>query len=382
METMQSWFGLKNGHKDFSIETDADAALFFARHELNDKLQGMLRRAFRAGNPPKMVLYGDWGVGKTHTMRHMEYVIEHTEDFQAVVVFVELPDITSRSTFQVAHSALLDAVGLERAKQWVLQFQTRHPTNARDLIREFTQSGDIAIAFANMLAFGEGARIAWDWLRGLPLTAADARLAGLPPSLSQSNHFVRVLQMFGRLSQEVESKLLVFMLDEVTKLANVTNQDALNHWLNAFKLLADQQTKEVGFIVSGSWIDPDDMALPLQDQQVVTRFGEPNYIRLQNLDEPDTNVFIRALLSEWIDPDKRQKLLDQFAKEADREAISAETFPFSEPALDIVVRYACRRGGYTTPRDIQVTLDDLLNRAIDDGRHVVGSTYMTQLVGA
>ena len=72
--------------------------------------------------------------------------------------------------------------------------------------------------------------------------------------------------MFGRLALEVEEKVLVFMLDEAAKLDFVSNPDAVNHWLNAFKLLADQQTKEVGFIVSGSWTDMSDMALPLQDQ--------------------------------------------------------------------------------------------------------------------
>src|SRR3954469_7347189 len=116
---MQEWFGLKEGHRDFTIETDTDARLFFARHELDEQLQAILRRSFRTGSPPKMVLYGDWGVGKTHTMRHLEHVIETSEDFPAIVVFVELPDITSKSTFQVAHAALLDALGLPRAKQWV-----------------------------------------------------------------------------------------------------------------------------------------------------------------------------------------------------------------------------------------------------------------------
>ena len=382
METMQSWFGLKEGHNDFSIETETDAALFFARHELDEQLNAILRRSFRTGNPPKMVLYGDWGVGKTHTMRHMQYVIEHNDDFQATVIFVELPDITSRSTFQVAHSALLDAIGFDRAKQWVLQYQTRHPNDAYDRIKDFTQSGDVATAFANMLAFGEGSRIAWDWLRGLQLTAADARLAGLPPSLTQSNHFVRVLQILGRFSQEVDGKLIVFMLDEATKLGSVTVQDAVNHWLNSFKLLADQQTKEVGFIVSGSWIDPEDMALPLQDQQVITRFGEPNYILLHRLDEHDTAIFLRALLAEWINPDSREQLLTTFGKEAEGEAVEADTFPFTGLGLDIAVKYTCRQGGFTTPRDIQVTLDDLLNRAIDDERHVLASSYISQLVGA
>jgi hypothetical protein len=378
--TMQEWFGLKENHRDFTIETDTDARLFFARAELDKQLQSILRRSFRTSTPPKMVLYGYWGVGKTHTMRHLEYVIEANDNFPAIVVFVELPDVTTKSTFQVAHAALLDALGLSRAKQWVLQYHTRHPADAQDLIRDFTQSGDISSAFEHLLGTGEGSRIAWDWLRGLAISAADARLTGLPPSLTQSNSFVRVLQMFGRFAREVEDKLLVFMLDEATKLAYVSNSDAVNHWLNAMKLLADKQTKELGFIVSGSWVNPDEIALPLQEDQVVSRFGEPNYISLQTLDEHDTKAFVSALLKEWVDSVARDRLIHEFTSDADQETISTASFPFTEAGLDTAVAYACRQGGYTTPRDIQVTLDDLLNHAIDDGRHIVSSVYLGSLI--
>ncbi len=382
METMQSWFGLKEGHKDFTIENDTDARLFFARNELDKQLNGILRRSFRTGNPPKLVLYGDWGIGKTHTMRHIQYVIETRDDFPARVVFVELPDITSRSTFRVAHAALLDALGLERAQGWVLQYHTKHSSDARERIQKATQSGDIAFAFASLLGFGEASRIAWDWLRGIQLSAGDARLAGLPPALDQSNQLVRVLQMFGMLCQEIEGELLVLMLDEATKLAYVSNQDSINHWLNAFKLIADPQTKEIGFIVSASWLDPDDMALPLQDPQVMTRFGESNYILLHTLDDSATTVFVTALLSEWIDPQRRAAILELHKDEADGEVVGAGTFPFTEEGLRVAVAYACRQGGYTTPRDIQKALDDLLNRAMDDEKHIASSRYVNSLVNA
>jgi hypothetical protein len=379
-ESMQEWFGLKEGHRDLKIETDTDARLFFGRHELNKQLHAILRRSFRTGSPPKMVLYGGWGVGKTHTMRHLEYVIETNDDFPAIVVFVELPDITSKSTFQVAHAAFLDALGLPRAQNWVLQFQTLHPGDAQDLIQDFTQSGDISTAFRNLLVPGEGSRIAWDWLRGLAISAGDARLVGLPPSLSQSNAFVKVLEMFGRLAKEIDQKLLVFMLDEATKLSYVSNTDAVNHWTNALKALADQQMKQVGFVVSGSWVETDEMALPLQDEQVVTRFGDPNYILLQSLDEVDTKAFIESLLGEWVDDVARERLNGEFASQADGEDVAAASFPFTERGLDTAAAYACRQGGYTTPRDIQVTLDVLLNRAIDDGRHILSSSYLTSVI--
>ncbi len=382
MDTMKSWFGLKDEHNDFAIENDLDARLFFARQELDEKLQSMLRRSFRTGNPPKLVLYGDWGVGKTHTMRHVEYVIESIDDFRAKVVFAELPDIAAKSTFQVAHAALLDALGFDIAKQWMLKFLTKHPTDLEERIQERTQSGDIAAAFACLLGRGDSSRAGWDWLRGITLSAAETRAAGLPAVMSQSNQFVRVLQMFGRLCREVEDKVLVLMLDEATKLEAVTKQDAMNHWVNAFKLIADPQTKEIGFIVSGSWLDQDEMAIPLQDQQIASRFGEANYIMLPNLGEDEAKEFINSLLSEWIDPDKRNELIQAHGAEADGEQVSAETFPFTVEGLDLTVKYTCRKGGFTLPRDIQKTLDDLLNRAIDEKRHILSSAFIGSLVNA
>src|SRR5947208_15015229 len=129
---MGEWFGLKAEHRDFMIETDVDARLFFARAELDDQLQAILRRSFRTGTPPKLVLYGDWGVGKTHTMRHLEFEIAEDEAAKAMVVFVEMPDISSKSSFQVAHSAFLDALGLKRARELVLKYQTLHSDDAQD----------------------------------------------------------------------------------------------------------------------------------------------------------------------------------------------------------------------------------------------------------
>ena len=54
------------------------------------------------------------------------------------------------------------------------------------------------------------------------------------------------------------------MLDEATKLDAVSDSDAIAHWTNAFKFLADDSTKEVGHCRLSSWIDTNDMAEPLR----------------------------------------------------------------------------------------------------------------------
>ena len=321
MESMQSWFGLKDNHRDFTIENDVDARLFFARVELNEQLMAIVRKSFRTGNPPKFILYGDWGCGKTHTMRHIQHVLETQSEFPSKVVFVELPDIEKKSTFQVALGALLDSLGIDTARNWMLQYQAKHGPDARVRIQQVTQSQDIAVAFENLLAYGNSGRLAWDWLRGVKLSSAEAASVGLPTELGQSNQMVKVLEMLGVLCQDTEpgNSVLIFMLDEVTKVEDVTDHDAINHWRNSFKLIADAQTKNIGFILSASWIDPEDFAEPLRDQQVMTRFGESHYIRLDNMDEESAKTFISALLNEWVDESARNSICNSYDSEAEGE---------------------------------------------------------------
>ncbi len=377
---MASWFGLKDGHRDFFIENDAHASLLFARAELDEQLQSILRKAFRTGNPPKFVLYGDWGVGKTHTMRHLAHVIEHTAGYDANVVFIELPDITAKSTFQVAHAALLDALGHGRVKGWMVQYQTKHQSAAHENIQRATQSEDIARAFLTLIGFGDATRICWDWLRGMQLSPADARSAGLPPALEQSGHLANVLRMLGRISLDIDGKMLVFMLDEATTLAAVTNGDAIAHWVKAFKILSDQLTKEVGLIVSGSFRDTDEMPEALSDAQIQSRFGLNHYIQLLNFGTEQAEDFTISLLDAWLDGSRKSELMAKHAAETDGEPIDSASFPFTDEALHVFIEYACRNGNVTNPRDIQKALDDKLNRAIDDSRHLLSAGYLNSLI--
>ncbi len=118
------------------------------------------------------------------------------------------------------------------------------------------------------------------------------------------------------------------------------------------------------------------------DVQVMSRFGRDNYVRLNNLSEEETREFISDLVHEWVDGAMRQNLTVQFASEADGEPVTPETFPFTEEGLTIAARYAAYRdgGGYTTPRDIQKNVDDLFNRAIDDGRRILSSGYLNSII--
>ena len=62
MESMSDWYGLKAGHRDFYIENDVHARLLFARSQLDEQLQGILRKSSVRGIRPSSccMAIGGW----------------------------------------------------------------------------------------------------------------------------------------------------------------------------------------------------------------------------------------------------------------------------------------------------------------------------------
>jgi Cdc6-like AAA superfamily ATPase len=361
-----------------NLWNDEDAELMFSRADLEPRLERIVRRAFRTQVPPKMVLWGDWGVGKTHTLRHLIWSIEANPDYNAKCVFVELPDFSKKSDFSAAHAAILDAIGLDQARDWVLRYQASKGGSAEDALHDFTTSADIASAFMTLPIRGDISRIAWDWLRGVKLAAGEARTAGLPPVLHQSQSMASAVRLLGKLSRELDDQMLIVFLDEADKLRAIEDPDAVSHWLNAMRILSDPLTKEIGLIVAASFRDRNEFPPPLTDGQVLSRIGESNYIELPTFTEDDAAEFVCALFESFIDPGKRTNLIAAHQAEADSETL--DCFPLTGLAIRRFSDFVCRHGGLTTPRDVQRVLDEFLNEAIDANRHVLSSTFIEDVI--
>lgn len=380
-ESIAEWFGLKSEHQNFFIESDANAAMLFSRSELDTTIRRLLRRSFRNRLPPKFVLWGDWGVGKTHVMKHIMYWMETQPEFSANCAFVEIPDLSAKSTFAVLHAALMDAVGMDRVKTWMFQYNAKFQTATMKNLKEVAgQSEDIARAFNTLLTFGDSARVGWDWLRATALSAVDARGVGLPPALEQSQHLVAVLRVLGVLSKEVEDKMLVLMVDEAARLEVVSKPEAIGHWMNAFRLLSDPGSRELGFVVSGSFTDFDRIVPMLNEEMVIRRFGRENYLQLSRFEASAAKEFASALLYAWIDAEKRSYISSTFVGETAGESVADTSFPFTERGLELFVEYSCRDGGVVTPAKVQQDLDNFVNRAMDDALHILSSKYVEALI--
>ena len=89
-EKLNTWWCLKEGRGDFMPDPEKDAELLFCHNNhIDDKILHSIKRSFSAGRPIKMLIYGDWGVGKTHLLHHiMWWLKENEEEFKAHPFFI------------------------------------------------------------------------------------------------------------------------------------------------------------------------------------------------------------------------------------------------------------------------------------------------------
>src|SRR5438046_2443563 len=113
--TLREWFCLRPRRDNFKPQVVRDRNLFFCHEDqLQEEILRSIEMRFAANEPVKMLIHGDWGVGKTHTAHHICWWLEtNANDYPAKTVMIEIGDITERSRFDVLVRPFLDELGLD-----------------------------------------------------------------------------------------------------------------------------------------------------------------------------------------------------------------------------------------------------------------------------
>ena len=114
MPTLNDWFCLKNGRDNFKLKVREDSNLILCHNnEIDNDIIGSIERRFAANEPIKMIIFGDWGVGKTHAANHIGWWLEqHKSEYPAKTVMIEVGDLERKSRFDALVRPFLDALGV------------------------------------------------------------------------------------------------------------------------------------------------------------------------------------------------------------------------------------------------------------------------------
>lgn len=377
---LREWFCLKNERDNFKPHNVKDCRLVLCHADLlNAEVVRSIELRFAANEPVKMLMLGDWGVGKTHAVNHICWWLKRNEtDYPARPIVIEIGDISKTSRFDALIRPFLEKLGLDAVVDLVHGYKQQRPALSQSLMLAGV-SPAVAEALGKFLLATprdtppQNVRDAFEYLKGRKLTGEAARI-GLGPQLTDSADFYSVLLALGEMHRVVHGNRIIFVADEAAKLETVDNDDATRaHWINANKLILDDNNQTFGFIytISGR---RDHLPAALYEDQLRNRLGD-NVFEIKNLTADDVGSFLRNLITEFVDQPAVERLVAEGVISA--RDYSWDSYPFTAEAYADFIDYFNRSQEDAKPRDICNKLNDVAFVAARTGKRLIDKECLT-----
>jgi len=381
LATLNEWFFMKEDRSSFLPRIPEDARLVFChQHLIQEDIVLSIQKRFATRKPIKMLIWGDWGVGKTHLTYHIRWWLDENEkDYPALPVLIEIGDITKKSRFDEIVRPFLDKLGIDFLIQLVHDYRGKQQNVALGL-REKGVASHIAEAFNKMLLSSPGqapvelVNQTFEYLKGRKIPGQAS--VGLSP-VDQSQDFIDILTSIGEMYRAVNAgKRILFIADEAAKLDAVEADEATqNHWLTANKLIFDDRNQSFGFIYTVSGKSVNNLPVAIYEDQIQNRIGQ-NVFGLQTLATSDVETYLKNLFNEFIDWDSVEKAVAEGKIPSDK--YDRNAYPFSIEAKDRFVDFFNRAQEDAKPRNISERIDDLAFLALKTNQRYIGLEFLDQ----
>ena len=360
MKTLNEWFCLKDGRDNFKLRAREDANLIFCHdQEIQGDILGSIELRFAANEPIKMLIYGDWGVGKTHTANHIRWwLTEHKDAFPAKTVMIEIGDLERKSRFDTLVRPFLDALTIEFLVELAADFQALKG-NTVQALRDAGVPEYIATTIAKFNLAIKGAtppsvvNDAFQILQGRkPGTGFAAN--GLGFQISESRELFYVLYAIGEMYRSVHKHRLLFIADEAARLDEVSNDEAtLAHWIAVNRDIFDDKNNSFGFAYTLTG-RADRLPEAIWHPQIQNRIGQ-NAFELRTLNKTDVELFLKRLTDYLVDKQKVDALVSNGI--IDKAKYDPNCYPFDSEAHSEFIDFFQRTQENAKPRDICDRLD-------------------------
>ena len=373
-------FCLKGDRKNFTINfriNHEDRAAYFGKRKINEEIIEDIRERYMMGNQPKKYLYGQYGVGKTHTLFNIKYKLEESPEAKAITdyevkcCFIDA-EFKEKTNYNYLHAQMMEALTLEKIREVIDEYLAKNagPT-LEDKLRDDFGDANIARAIRALGYAGEPITL-WKWLCGGSLTAAELTSYNLTKNMDTISEMYRVLVGIMRLFVD-KGIYYLFLLDEMEGLTNVRNQDCRESFHDAFRRLADDENSVVGFIVSIYAMQEEDIPDFVFREDIKTRLNKANIHHLEYLaHDDDVRQFLKDLLELVIDGDKKNE------REKQGQIPSGlKYFPLTDAAMEELVNLAISAPTASLPRNFISALNEGAVHAARRDSYVIDTQDLT-----
>ena len=373
-------FCLKGDRKNFTINfriNHEDRAAYFGKRKINEEIIEDIRERYMMGNQPKKYVYGQYGVGKTHTLFNIKYKLEESPeakaitDYQVKCCFIDA-EFKEKTNYNYLHAQMMEALTLEKIREVIDEYLAKNAGPAlEDKLRDDFGDANIARAIRALGYAGEPITL-WKWLCGGSLTAAELTSYNLTKNMDTISEMYRVLAGIVRLFVD-KGIYYLFLLDEMEGLTNIRNQDCRESFHDAFRRLADDDNSVVGFIVSIYAMQEEEMPDFVFREDIKTRLNKANIHHLEYLaHDDDVRQFLKDLFELVIDDDKKQK-----REKHGQIPSEMKFFPLTDEAMEELVNLAISAPTASLPRNFISALNEGAVHAARRDSYVIDTQDLT-----
>jgi Cdc6-like AAA superfamily ATPase len=339
-----------------------------------------LRRTLRTGRPPKALLWGDFGVGKTHLTR---FAMKQLGD-EVKSLYVECPPCHRRSRYTELHAEIMRKLG----REYTLGLVERAARENPDVHRLADMLG-IDADMAGTLKAGLVAdrALLWRYLGGERLRASDLqKIDAVSPQIREGDA-VAFLGAVSRLVRKYENKQLLIFLDEMER-PNPLVGDALTMFKEAIRGLVDS-SNETGVIFVSSGRDVNNTGnyssavRALADDTIRRRIGLANIRYFDQYSRQELIKLLREVVKH--NREKGSDVQAAIRSVKTKETLGPDTYPFTEEALEKAADFVeqLRRDSKIDsirPNEALDILDGALALAAEEEPKVIDSVFLQKVI--
>lgn len=396
MKTMTDFFFMRDGFQTFRLEPERHNFLLFGTRDRSQRnhLLDHLEEASYSLEGYKSVVLGDFGRGKTHQSKNLEYEIE-TRKLNLFPVYVKCIEFKAKEPFNTFFKELVMGLPVEHLQRLAKEYEDKRSKGIVPPFESVIGDQDVALVFKEGLAAPniDLVRLSMRWLGGeqkLDMT----KIAGNLPSLQVSKQFGAVLKGIVQLFRVVDEKVPVFLIDEAERFSQVTNTDAYWSWLASLRELTEIVGVALIFFIGSK--SRDDLPAMFLADEVMTRIGVRNYVEFYNQGREDLRNFLGELFQTIIQkgdpPDdlrpvlekKMDALLDGDVPEeltqllADTEE-ELETYPFTRDAFERFIEECATSDLSNKPREVLILVQKAAGKAMRMGRRLIDEPILEDI---
>lgn len=371
--TIREYFGLRR--PSFMLNPQSDYECYVGRSDEKNLLLDRIEAASDIESAPRLVLWGVYGGGKTHTQFYAgkKLLKEYGNDS----VYIICPDLVRKATFLDLYKEILMARGSDQIKD-LLQKYLLKVGDAR--FKRFFANQNTARVCLKLVLATEGSEDfirAWRWLSGEQVTSSEAIGLGATSAIS-SRESARFLIKLGEIYNEIMKKRLVLLIDECEKLRDVRDAYGLGTFITAFREISEKLQRHLGFICACTASDYEAIAAPLSSEPVSSRIGEGNYLVISQLKDEELGPFIKDLLGYVVDAKQKEIRIKQLEEKG--ATVNRDFYPFTEEAIKLIVTHVSEDPRRKTPRTISDLLNDAATEAKRLGKGIVDEETVTSAI--